>query len=195
MSLHLKSDLQASVSERRAVTPLRVTHQGRAAVVLVTELEGSLARDWEASRNTAFLEALQGNGTAANAVVVVSPGALPKLSNGSIDTMSISAEFPRRRGYLGEELQAWVVNRLCAVLYFAPSKFDASQDWARYGVDSAVALELVADLEDRLAMTLPQTLAECRNPRDLVSSATRLLLDGSEGLPWWRSPWVTAESL
>lgn len=195
MSLHLKSNLQASTFEGRTATPVRVTHQGRAAIVLVAELEGSLARDWEASRNAAFWEELQENGTAANAVVMVSPGALPKVSDGSVDTMSILAEFPPRRGYLEEELQAWVVNRLCAVLYFAPSKFDASQDWARYGVDSAVALELVADLEDRLGMTLPQTLAECRNPKELVSSATRLLLNGSEGLSWWRLPWVTAESL
>lgn len=162
-------------------------------MVLVAELEGSLARDWEASRNTAFWEELQESGTAANAVVMVSPGALPKLSNGSIDTTSILAEFPRRRGYLAEELQAWIINRLCDVLYFAPSKFDACQNWARYGVDSAVALELVADLEDRLGLALPQALAECRSPSELVSSATRLLLDGSEQLSWWRSPWVTAE--
>lgn len=195
MSLHLKSNLQTSVSRGRTATRVRVTHQGRAAVVLVAELDGTLARDWEASRNTAFRQELQETGTAANTVVMVSPGALPKLSDGRVDTMSLVAEFPRRRGYLEEELQAWVVNRLCAVLYFAPSEFDASQDWARYGVDSAVALELVADLEDRLGLPLPQTLAECRTPRDLVSSAMRLHLDGSERLPWWRSPWVTAEGL
>jgi acyl carrier protein len=195
MSLELKSNLATAVSKGRHRLPVRVTYEGLAAVVLVAEMEASVAQDWEASRNTAFYDEFRKNGVPATAVVMVSPGALPRLSRGNLDQTSILSEFSRRRGYLREELQAWVVNRLCDVLYFAPSEFDANQDWARYGVDSAVALELVADVEDRLGMRLPQTLAECRNPGALVSSATRLLLDGSESLPWWRSPWVTAGSL
>jgi acyl carrier protein len=195
MSLELKSNLQPAVSARRSRIPVSVTHEGHSAVVLLAEMDPSLAQDWEASRNTAFWNEVPDDGISANAVVMVSPGALPKLANGTVDSRSVVAEFARRRGYLREELQAWVVNRLCEVLYFAPSEFDATQDWARHGVDSAVALELVADLEDRLGARLPQTLAECRNPGELVSSVTARLLEGGDGLPWWRSPWVTAGHL
>lgn len=195
MSLELKSNLETPVSRRRSRAALRVIYDGRPAVVLVAEMDASLAQHWEASRNAAFWNDFQDTGIAANAVVMVSPGALPKLPNGTVDSPSILAEFPRRRGYLREELEAWVVNRLCEVLYLTPAKFDASQDWARYGVDSAVALELVADLEDQLGTRLPQTLAECRNPGELVTLASLRLLDGSDTLPWWRSPWATVEQL
>ncbi len=195
MSLELKSNLQRAVSARRSQIPVSVTHKGRSAVVLLAEMDASMAQHWEVSRNTAFWNEALSNGFSANAVVMVSPGALPKLANGTVDSRSVVAEFPQRRGYLREELQAWVVNRLCEVLYFAPSEFDATQDWARHGVDSAVALELVADLEDRLGARLPQTLAECRNPGELVASVTARLLEGSDGLPWWRSPWVKAGHL
>ena len=195
MSLEVKSHLQMPVSVRPSEIPVRVVHEGRTAVVLVSEGDPSRARDWEASKNTAFWNTLQDEGIAVNAVVMVSLGTLPRLSNGSLDSTSLLADFPRRRAYLRGELEAWVINRLCQVLYLAPSKFDARQDWARYGVDSAVALELVADLEDHLKMRLPQSFAECRTPGELVSSTTTRLLEGNHKLPWWRSPWVAVESL
>lgn len=195
MSLGVKSHPQMPVSVSPSEVPVRVIHDGRTAVVLVSETDPSRAQDWEAWKNTAFWNTLQEKGIAVNAVVVVSPGTLPRLSNGNLDSTSLLADFPRRRAYLRGELEAWVVNRLCQVLYLAPSKFDASQDWARYGVDSAVALELVADLEDHLKIRLPQSFAECRTPGELASSATTRLLEGTHRLPWWRSPWVAVESL
>jgi acyl carrier protein len=195
MSLELKSHFETSTSGRRSQIPVRVAGQGRTAIVLVAEMNAALVQDWEASKNTAFWNDFQDEGIAANAVVMVSPGALPKLPNGVVDSPSVTAGFSRSRGYLREELEGWVVNRLCEVLYLVPSKFDATQDWARHGVDSALALEVIADLEDLLGARLPQTLAECRTPRELVDSVAARLLDGSNGLPWWRSPWVTAESL
>ena len=195
MSLELKSNVQTAASGRRSRIPVKVTFQGRTSIVLVAEMDASLAQDWEASKNTAFWNDFQAEGIAANAVVMVSSGALPKLLNGVVDSPSVTGGFCRSRGYLREELEAWVVNRLCEVLYMVPSQFDATQDWARHGVDSAVALEVIADLEDRLDARLPQTLAECRTPRELVNSVAARLLDGSSGLPWWRSPWVAAESV
>jgi len=195
MSLELKSNVQTPASGRCSRIPVKVTSQGRTSIVLVAEMDASLAQDWEASRNTAFWNDFQADGVAANAVVMVSSGALPKLLNGVVDSPSVTEGFSRSRGYLREELEAWVVNRLCEVLYMVPSQFDATQDWARHGVDSAVALEVIADLEDLLDARLPQTLAECRTPRELVNSVAARLLDGSNGLPWWRSPWVAAESV
>lgn len=195
MSLNLKSNLETRSPGRRSRIPVRVTCRERTAIVLVAEMDDSMAQDWEASKNTAFWNDFQDEGIAANTVIMVSPGALPRLVNGVLDSSSVTGEFSRRRGYLREELEAWVVNRLCNVLYLVPSKFDATQDWARHGVDSAVALEVVADLEDLLGARLPQALAECRTPRELVSSVAARLLDGSNELPWWRSSWTTVEQV
>lgn len=195
MSLELNSNVQPIAAHRRATASLRVTHESRVAVVLVAEITGSNVQRWEACRNRAFWEELQTERTAPNSVVMVPEGTLPRSSSGKVDAPSVLKQFPRSRGYLREELQGWVVNRLCEVLYFTPSEFDPSQDWARYGVDSAVALELLADLEDRLGIRLPQTSAECRNPAQLVSEAAAQFLDGGDNLAWWRSPWAVAESL
>ena len=194
MRLELKSNVETPASDRRSQIPVRVSCQGRTSIVLVAEMDASLARDWEASKNTAFWSDVEAEGIAANAVVMVSPGTLPKLLNGGVDSRSVTDGFSRSRGYLREELAAWVVNRLCEVLYMVPSQFDATRDWARHGVDSAVSLEVIADLEDLLGTRLPQTLAECRTPNELVNSVAERMLDGRDGLPWWRSPWATVES-
>lgn len=195
MSLELDPTLPALSRLASSAVAVRVNHQERSTTVLVAELQGALARHWEASRNTAFLDALKRDSAAPSAVVLVSPGALPRSSNGSVEVATVVRDFGKRRGYLKEEVQAWVINRLCEVLYLAPAEFDATLDWARHGVDSAVALELLADLEDTLRVRLPQTLAECRNPRELAAEATARVLDSTGKLPWWRSPWVTTEGL
>ncbi len=191
MSLELDPTLTTLPRPAAPAVAVRVDHQDRAAVVLIAELVGALASHWEAARNTAFLDSVRRDSSAPNAVVLVSPGALPRFSNGAIETATVVRDFPKRRGYLKEEVQAWVINRLCEVLYLAPGELDAELDWARHGVDSAVALELLADLEDSLQVRLPQTLAQCRNPRELAAEATARMLESVERLPWWRSPWVT----
>lgn len=195
MKLQPNSTPTPNGAVRRATVILRVSHQRKAALVLVAELESASVRDWEATKNTAFWKAFQTSGIAVNAVVLVSSATLPRLPGGMVDAASVLAQFSERRGFLREELTAWIVNRLCEILYFTPGDFDSSKDWARHGVDSAVALELVADLEDRLGVRLPQALAECRNPDELVKEASKRLLNRNENLPWWRSPWVTTESM
>jgi acyl carrier protein len=126
---------------------------------------------------------------------VVLPGALPRKPDGLVDGPSVVAQFARKRGYLTHELGAWIVNRLCEVLYLTPDEFDPELDWARHGVDSAVALELLADLEDRLRVALPQALSECRNTLELAARAKAEVLKEPNQLPWWRSPWVTVEEI
>lgn len=195
MTLELKSQRRPSIGGQSKAVPIRAMRDEQTALVLVVEGLPSAPQDWDALRERAFLEAVDEVGVEADTVVIVPHRTVPRLSNGSIDVRNVLEQFPRRRGYLQEELEAWVVNRLCEVLYFAPSELDAGQNWARYGVDSAVALEIVADLEDWLELRLPQTIAECRTPRELVSFASTRLLETGNQLDWWRSPRVTVESL
>ena len=191
MSLTTNSTPQVFPAAMPGATVVRVTHEARSVAVLVAELDGTQSRDWEAARNQAFLEAFRG-GTAPNSVVLVSPHTLPRRAGGAVEEAVVIQDFARRRGYLKDEIQAWIVTRLCEVLYLVPGQIDPTLDWARHGVDSAVALELLADLEDRLRVRLPQALAESRNPVELASEATLRLTDREDSLPWWRSPWVTA---
>lgn len=165
----------------------------REALVLLAEMHADETRPWEAIRNSAFLEELEASGIAAHRVVVLPSGSLPLNSEGSIDGTNVVANFPRTRGYLRSELEAWVVNRLCQFLYLTPSEFDPSQSWARYGVDSAVALELLADLEDRVGIPLPPDFAESNDPIGLVKSVALHVFQDQDNLAWWRSPWTTVE--
>jgi acyl carrier protein len=138
---------------------------------------------------------MQEGGAPANAVVMVPPGTLPRSGGGVVEAVAVIRDFADRRGYLKDELKAWVVNRLCEVLYLAPGELDPNLDWARHGVDSAVALEVLADLEDKLRLRLPQALSECRNPGELASEAAARVLDVADRLPWWRLPSVATEGV
>jgi len=195
MRLQLKSNASAGSTASPSQLPVRVTAGSRTTVVLVTELDQSVARDWAASKNTAFMNAVDGMGIAANVVVSVPCDALRRLPGGNVDAVSVLTKFPLSYGYLREELEAWITNRLCEVLYFKPREFDPGHHWARYGVDSAVALELVADFEDYLGTRLPQHVAECKGAADLATIVMRQLLVAGPGLPWWRSRQATAEAL
>ena len=188
MSVHSKSNGVATPGR----IPLRVTYEGRAATILLAEASGSLAQAWDATQSV-LSDELELTGELPSAVVLLRENTLPRCANGDFDGRSITADFPRSRGYLREELLAWIVERLCQALFFQPSQFDPSQDWARYGVDSAVALEVIGDLEDMLGTRLPATLAECKNPEQVVTLATEILVDAPNLLPWWRSSAVTVE--
>jgi amino acid adenylation domain-containing protein len=60
---------------------------------------------------------------------------------------------------LGSAIEHWLVRRLAERLGMPATALDTHQPLVRYGLDSIVALELVADLEDWLGCTLPLTLA------------------------------------
>jgi len=195
MSLEFEQKKLKHLLPRKAArVRLRVSENGSVGTVLLTEAEPSQTRNWEAIRNTAFYGELEETGVPVTDVVVVPHSTLPRKPSGRPDPALVAAEFPRRRGYLREEWKAWVVNRLSSVLYLEPGSFDPDLEWARYGVDSAIALELVADLEEHMGVRLPQTMAECRNIAELVSCASSHLLVSGVRLPWWRSPSVSAWS-
>lgn len=174
---------------------LRVREGGKDHAVLVAEAESRAPVSWDAQRNTAFWKCHLSTGTWPNAVILVRPGTLPKATSGDFDHQAIVVEYRLTRGYLEAELRAWLVNHLCEVLFFAPSDFDEQADWARYGVDSALTLELVGDLEARLAIRLPQTLGDCRSVSDLLHLLRPYLHEAGAPTEWWRARDVSVEQL
>src|SRR5215831_6714280 len=57
------------------------------------------------------------------------------------------------------DTEGWLVRHLAHKLRMPPDALERQQPLVRYGLDSLVALELVAELEDWLGCTLPLTLA------------------------------------
>ena len=60
--------------------------------------------------------------------------------------------------HLSSIIEHWLVSRLAERLGLPATALDIHQPLVRYGLDSIVAIELVADLEDWLGCTLPLTL-------------------------------------
>jgi acyl carrier protein len=58
-----------------------------------------------------------------------------------------------------EEISAWLTRRVSELANLAPDSVDAREEFVRYGLDSAAAVELIGDLEDWLGCALPTTLA------------------------------------
>ena len=57
-----------------------------------------------------------------------------------------------------DALQEWLIEKLAAELGRDPSDIDVQQPFAQYGVDSVLAVTLVADLEDAMGRELNPTL-------------------------------------
>lgn len=57
-----------------------------------------------------------------------------------------------------DALQEWLIDKLAAELGIDPADIDVQQPFAQYGVDSVLAVTLVADLEDAMGRELNPTL-------------------------------------
>lgn len=57
------------------------------------------------------------------------------------------------------DLERFLVERLADLLLLAPHEIDPEAPHSEYGLDSASAVMLVAELEDELAITLSPSLA------------------------------------
>lgn len=57
-----------------------------------------------------------------------------------------------------DKLQEWLIDKLAQELAIDPSDIDVQQPFAQYGVDSVLAVTLVADLEDAMGRELNPTL-------------------------------------
>lgn len=57
-----------------------------------------------------------------------------------------------------QEIQDWSVNRISTLLDIPQEKVDPNLDFDRLGLDSAIAVSLLVDLEGELGIEVPPTL-------------------------------------
>ena len=70
-----------------------------------------------------------------------------------------------------KEIEDWMITQLSRLLRVAPHQIDSHQPLARYGLDSMIAAELTADLEDWLHRPLPVTLLEDEQTIEAIARA------------------------
>src|SRR5262245_21266291 len=58
-----------------------------------------------------------------------------------------------------ESLRSWLIDLLAREMQIDPAKIDTSRAFVRYGMDSMKAMAMVGDIEARLGLRLPPTLA------------------------------------
>lgn len=57
-----------------------------------------------------------------------------------------------------QEIQSWCVNRIATLMATSAEKIDPQMDFDRMGLDSAIAVSLLVDLEGELGIEVPPTL-------------------------------------
>ncbi len=57
-----------------------------------------------------------------------------------------------------QDLKEWLTTRVAKELKVPSDQIDPDKDLSLQGVDSLLAVELIADLETKLSLTLPPTL-------------------------------------
>lgn len=119
-----------------------------------------------------------------HAVLLIKTSSIPKTSSGKIQrhacrrgfldkslhvvgewTENLQAEreadatvLQPQAAYSGEEIQAWLLERMARYLGIKPEEIDTADPFARYGLDSAVAVSLTGELGGLLGRELEPTL-------------------------------------
>jgi acyl-CoA synthetase (AMP-forming)/AMP-acid ligase II/acyl carrier protein len=146
-------------------------------LVVVQEIDavgavGDVERLWSATRRLIS----EAHELDLHALILVRPGSIPRTSSGKIqrrvcrdqllrgelavlaswdrDTRSAPASSRRTEG-----LKPWLVGRVARLLRLQPHEVDPARALSEYGIDSAAAVMLAAELEDKLRRELPSTLA------------------------------------
>lgn len=73
----------------------------------------------------------------------------------------LEADFPQRQkasGLTQEEIQRWIVANLALQLQVSPDEVDITEPFSHYGLDSAVAVGLTAELSDWIGKDLDPTI-------------------------------------
>ncbi|MEM9948335.1 MAG: acyl carrier protein [Cyanobacteria bacterium P01_D01_bin.36] len=69
-----------------------------------------------------------------------------------------SAEKVPEKAYKAEEIREWLVNYMCRHLAIEPKEIDLDLEFDSFGLDSAVIIEMTAELEDYLGNMLDPTV-------------------------------------
>jgi acyl carrier protein len=86
-----------------------------------------------------------------------------------------ASSAPRSR----EEIARWLSEYLAFLLEEKPEAIDVQRSFDRYGIDSATAVSLIADLEDWMKLELDPTLVYEYPTIDELSTALDGLQDGA----------------
>lgn len=79
-----------------------------------------------------------------------------------------------------QEIQDWSVNRIATLLDMQKEKVDPNMDFDRLGLDSAIAVSLLVDLEAELEIEVPPTLLfEKSNLAEIAAHLADQLKEGA----------------
>lgn len=160
--------LSAIAEIARKIT-IPVMSNDREAIVILAEIPSQRSIDWAESKEELLFSHQAESDVRPESVFLILPNTLPSSPDGSISQEAAISVYGS--GQLAiEELRAWLVNRVSQIVLVPPANIDPDADWGRYGVDSAVLLELVGCLEEHLDMRLPHELAECSSISTLAEA-------------------------
>jgi acyl transferase domain-containing protein/aryl carrier-like protein len=185
---HYPQDVESTVEDSHPAlragcsAAFSIDASGEERLVVVAEVERTALRSLDVDgvvgaikRTVAEQHDLQ-----VHAVALLRPATLPKTSSGklqrrvcrgafldgSLDTVAewqqIDTELsvePRMPARSREELRSWLIDQTSRLCGTARTAIRAADPFAQYGMDSAAALRLAAQLEDWLGRKVPQTLA------------------------------------
>lgn len=161
-----QSHAKAEVARKIAIP---VACNDREAIVILAEIPGQRSIDWAQSKEELLFSHRAESDIPPESVFLILPNALPSSPDGSISRQAAASVYSS--GQLAiEELRAWLVNRVSQFVLVPPGNIDPDEDWGRYGVDSAVLLELFGCLEEHLNVRLPHALTECRSISTLATA-------------------------
>jgi len=152
---------------------------GREAIVILAEIPSQRSIDWAESKEELLTNHCAESDDRPESVFLILPNFLPSSPDGSINHEAAVLAYGSGR-VVTEELRAWLVNSVSHILLVPPVNIDPDADWGRYGVDSAVVLELLGGLEEHLDIRLPQSLTECRSISSLAEAIGRQMTDAAE---------------
>jgi len=151
-------------------------------LVVVQELDHRQSPDLDAVIESIRQSLIEEYEVQAWAILLVKPGNVPKTSSGKIrrhacraafqaQSLEVLAEWrapanveretltgaPSTQLHTVEAVEAWLVNRLAAMLGMSSVDIDVGRPISIYGIDSLMAIELVHNIQSALGVFLPMT--------------------------------------
>jgi acyl transferase domain-containing protein/acyl-CoA synthetase (AMP-forming)/AMP-acid ligase II len=161
-----------------------VEREGGEQLVIVQEVDKRSGADPDALLRRIPAAVLDAHEITPSIVVLIKRSTLPKTSSGKVQrgatrdawlqgTLRVAAELhigpqasaerPARADEVGprapSDIEAWLCARVAAKVGLSSLDIDPSEPVARYGVDSALAAELIEELQDWLQLKLDTTIS------------------------------------